>query len=183
MAVKRNLEIINESGQSLIEFMLMLPMMIGLILILVRVNSAIQVSIVDQQYARAQAHWLAFNSPNFPQRLKGGAPSLLINSFLNKPSNRMVIGVSENNAGEDSDYTPVATTQVIARSKAKAGQVAAPGDDTSERGTVGIRTTVAMCTQTNVMADGNGALQPLVASTLGENSRFDFCKGSIGSED
>ena len=177
---------IDDSGQSILEFMLMLPMMIGLVLILVRVNSAIQVSIVNQQYARAQAHWLAFNSPNFPQRLKGGKDSILINSFINKPSNRMVLGVSENNAsgGDDAQYTPEATTQIVARSKAKAGSDnTAPGDDSfTERGTVRIRTTVAMCTQTNVITGASGKLEGLTAGNLGEGAFFPFCVGSAGSE-
>ena len=187
MAVKQLSQITDDqSGQSILEFMLMLPMMIGLVLILVRVNSAIQVSIVNQQYARAQAHWLAFNSPNFPQRLKAGKPSLLINSFIDKPSNRMVIGVSENNAsgGDDAQYTPEATTQLVARSKAKAGpDNTAPGDDSfTERGTVRIRTTVAMCTQTNVISGISGKLEALTAGSLGEHAIFQFCLGAAGSE-
>ena len=61
MGVKRlNLK---EDGQSIVEFLVSLPLLVGLAVVLIRVNSAIQMSIVNQQYARAQTLNLTYNSP------------------------------------------------------------------------------------------------------------------------
>ena len=96
-----------ESGQSILEFLLMLPMLVGLVLILVRINTAIQVSIVNQQYARSHALWLNFNSAVYPQlALREG--HLTANN-----DNQMVIGVSDNTAPQDgTTFTPVASTSL-----------------------------------------------------------------------
>jgi len=45
----------SERGQSVLEFVFMLPILLGLIVIMVRSNTVIQMSIVNQKYARAQA--------------------------------------------------------------------------------------------------------------------------------
>ncbi len=44
-----------ESGQSVLEFLLLIPLIVALTVLLVKMNAVIQVSIVNQQYARAQA--------------------------------------------------------------------------------------------------------------------------------
>src|SRR4051812_43761116 len=92
MAVRSPRKKEGESAQALVEFLLLLPAVIVLIVVLVRVNSAIQVSIVNQQYARAQALWLAFNSPVFPE-LRHRVKDFQSGS---KMSNQMVIGVAQN---------------------------------------------------------------------------------------
>jgi hypothetical protein len=51
-----------EAGQSLLEFLLMFPMLLALVIVLIRVNTAIQISIVNQQYARAQTFVLTSNA-------------------------------------------------------------------------------------------------------------------------
>jgi len=71
---------------------------LALVIVLARVNMAIQVSIVNQQYATAQAHWLAFNSaPFFPQLF------LRVRNFQEAPKrgNLMILGVSSNTVPED----------------------------------------------------------------------------------
>ena len=81
----------NEEGQSVFEFLLMLPVMIGLVVIMAEVNTAIQVSIVDQQYARAEATFLTFNSPIYPER-----DAIRIPNLDQKGYNQMLIGVMDN---------------------------------------------------------------------------------------
>ena len=103
-----------ESGQSVFEFLIVLPMLIGMTIILIRVNTAIQISIVDQQYARAQVLFLAFNSPFYPA-LDKQSSQLVANG-----TSQMMVGVSDNPAGA-SNYSPKATVQLIARSKANSG--------------------------------------------------------------
>lgn len=141
-----------EGGQSLLEFMLMLPMMIGLVLILVRVNTAIQVSIVNQQYARAHALWLNFNSPNFPQL------GLREKNLTSHGDNQMVILVAGNAVPEGAKGLPEAATSYIARKK---GLPDREDKDSDERSLVRIRDTVTICTQSNVVRS-SGATRPVL---------------------
>jgi hypothetical protein len=175
----------NDEGQSVLEFLLMLPMMVGLVVILVRINTAIQISIVDQQYARAQTLTLAYNNPVFPL-LRLREPHLTAIGY-----NQMVLGVSDNPANNDEGhYTPKAATFYIARTKGKPS-----GEDQAqpnERALVRIRNTVTLCTQPNVMAKGGGPApilelknagseaSPVYVAVnnyqLGENPKqFDYC--------
>src|SRR5688500_8394742 len=95
-----------ETGQSILEFLMMLPMLIGFCIMLMRVNMAIQISIVNQQYARAQTLFLTFNSPHYPS-LERQVQDLTPNSM-----NQMLLGVSDNVAV--AGYTPKAPVQLIA---------------------------------------------------------------------
>ena len=138
------------SGQAMVEFLLLLPAVVILIVVMVRVNTAIQVSIVNQQYARAQALWLAFNSSVYPElrhRVKNFQSG-------NKMSNQMVIGVSQNSFPEEGDevYQPEATIQNVSR--LKTGGSDDPQTEPDARSKVRIRTTVSLCTQPNVVDGG-----------------------------
>lgn len=161
----------------------MLPMMVGLVLILVRVNTAIQVSIVNQQYARMHALWLAFNSPVYPQ-LKRRERNL-----TPQGDNQMLIGVSGNQAPVQGDYTPVAATSYVAR---KLG-VHPPGEDSQEadkRASVRIRDTVTLCTQSNVVK-AQGSMVPVLPLDPGtfvamgsfnlteDPQQFQYCHGGL----
>lgn len=178
----------DDSGQSVVEFLFLLPMMLGLVILLLRVNTAIQSSIVNQQYARAQAHWLTFNSPVYPEiRLR-------TNSFVTDRTryNRMVIGVSENSTvlSEDQEQRriePEASTQLVTRDKRKAGGEGEAQTEPTERGVVRIRTTVALCTQSNLV-NVNGTWVPIELGTdgslakLGEISDpsvFQYCRSPL----
>src|SRR4051812_17762912 len=100
----------NDEGQSVLKFLLMLPMMVALVVILVRINTAIQIAIVDQQYSRTQALALSYNSSVYPLlRLRN--PHL-----TDKGYNQMILGVSSNKA-DSNDYKPEAATHYIARKK------------------------------------------------------------------
>jgi hypothetical protein len=177
MAAKR-LAIIheNESGQSVLEFVFMLPVLLGLVVIMVRSNTVIQMSIVNQKYARAQALWLTFNSPHYPRLSfrKEGSPD---DQFVQFGFNRMVIGMSEQPV-DDTGGKAVASTQTIVRG----GVPAADGPSQSEpldRAKVRVRTTVALCTQTNAIVTSQG-LRPATADFIGEDTIFDYCRGADG---
>src|SRR4051812_32338299 len=101
-----------EEGQSIIEFLLMLPMLLGITMILIKLNIAIQIAIVDQQYARAQALFLAFNSPYYPSVQKREQ------RLVPSGTNQLITGVSDNaDEGGQGTYVPKATVQPITRSK------------------------------------------------------------------
>jgi len=160
---------LDEKGQSLLEFLFMLPLMIGLIVIMVRVNSAIQVSIVNQKYSRSMALSLAQNSPYYPRK------ELQADNFIQSGYNRMVIGVADKPIS-DTDNRAEATTQLVVRDQVIAGGEGAAQAEPVERALVRVRTTVSLCTHTIALAPGVVA----DASTIGENSVFPFCRGQEG---
>jgi len=133
------------SGQSLVEFLIMLPIVVSLATLMVRVNTVIQVSIVNQKYARAQALFLAYNSPYYPElRLRKRMKEL--------NSNELILGVSNKNApladsGQEYEPDPIIVS-IVSRGKPV-------GDDQSpepaQRGRVRVRSTVTLCTQVNVV--------------------------------
>ena len=163
----------SERGQSVLEFVFMLPILLGLIVIMVRSNTVIQMSIVNQKYARAQALWLTFNSPHYPRRSfrTPGSPG---DQFVQFGFNRMVIGMTETPV-DDTGGKATASMQAVVR-----GGVPAPdGPSQSEpidRAKVRVRTTVALCTQTNAIVTRQG-LKPTTADFIGENTVYDFCRG------
>ena len=163
---------LDEKGQSLLEFIFMLPLMIGLIVIMVRVNTAIQISIVNQKYSRSMAISLTQNSPYYPRK------ELQKTDFIGPGYNRMVVGVADKPI-QDTDKKPEATTQLVVRDQAQAGSASASGEaqaEPVERALVRVRTTVSLCTHTIALAPGI----PANASTIGENSVFPFCSGQEG---
>jgi len=172
---------LGDEGQSVLEFLLMLPMMVGLTIILVKVNTAIQISIVNQQYARAQALFLTFNSPQYPRLALREA------ALIAKNTNMMFIGVSQNQASSDDgdEYYPEAATQNVTRKSSPGGSNDSQAEP-PQRGLVRVRSIVALCTQPNFV--GSSPVLPLASSgttgtleasgqyNLGEGSRFDYCR-------
>ena len=165
----------HESGQSIIEFLLMMPIMVGMMVTLVKANTAAQLSIVNQQYARSHALWLAFNSPIYPER------RMVLQDFTNgQNSNQMVILVGEetnDEAKEDSNsgggaYHPSAPSYNIEKYNT-------PGKKTSSSGVakspslVRSFASVSLCTQSNAISVGSGIQ---TADKLGnKNVDFRFC--------
>lgn len=163
----------DQSGQSVIEFLLMLPLLVGMTLLLIKVNTAIQMSIVNQKYARAQALFIAFNSPVFPRR------GSIASNFVEKNTNQMVVGVSENSFTAEAieaaggDQQPEASTFNIAPRKV-AGGSDAPGEEPAKRKNIRIRNTVSLCTQVNVLGDGVP-----IERALGEQTKWEFCRSQV----
>lgn len=168
----------NDKGQSVIEFLLLLPLLVGLVSLLIKVNTAIQVSIVNQQYARAHIHWLAFNSAFFPQIAHRKV------NFIPKGYNRMVIGVSDNKAAsaETETYEPEATTQLVVRSGKAPKKDGSSKEELNERARVRVRNTISLCTQSNVITTGEMTAKNLIASGEGSGSKakmFMYCRGPL----
>jgi len=127
------------SGQSLIEFVLILPIIVGMLLVMVRVSSSIQVSIVNQKYSRQRVFEVADNGAYYPRLGR------FEEQFAPKLTNRMVIGVSEELATGES-IVPAATEQRITRnSRGESGSQEIQKEPDS-RGLVRVRNTVELCT-------------------------------------
>jgi len=174
------LESSNE-GQSLVEFLLMLPLTLGLTVILVRVNTVIQTSIVNQQYARAQAFMISQNSPVFPRR------ELRNSAALAAGWNSMTVGVSETRppsasdleGGGDEGFQPDAPQYLIARTRAKAGPEPEAQSEPDTLGKVRIRNTFTICTQANVFQGQYGwvPLSDMAESVGAQALGASFCRG------
>ncbi len=178
-----------EQGQSILEFLILLPMLVGITMILIRINTAIQISIVNQQYARAQTLFLAYNSAFYPELSKH-------DRLISNSTNQMIVGVSDNSEGSNqsgqTSYVPRATVQLVARTP----RIVAPNQPQEEpttRAKVRIRSTVTLCTPVISLSSGNGTGHAILAvtprlrppfdavgsSTLSEGSRFNYCGSPI----
>ncbi len=164
----------NRRGQSLVEFVLMLPVLVGMFFLLLRVNQAIQVSIVNQKYSRQRLFELVGNSPQYPD--VGKVPLL-----VQKSDNRMVIGVSEEStASIDADFQPSAPTMRITRSRrAAAGGSNENSVEPNRRANVRIRNTVEICTPLLVAKSGTSAVPLASALNDATFNRVTFCTGGI----
>ena len=151
---------LDSSGQSVMELLFMLPVIIAITVVMTRVNTAIQVSIVNQQYARAQAHWLAFNSAVYPEL------RLRTRDFMsaNRGYNQLLLGISgDTPPADETIYNPSAMVYEITRNKqVDSGANTIQAEQVSTRGKVRIRTTVSLCTQANVIGQGKTAVPLLV---------------------
>lgn len=185
MVVKSRSQVQTNSGQSVLEFLLLLPVLVGFVVVLVRVNTAMQISIVNQQYSRAHTLWLAFNSSIYPQFSQRDI------NFISKNYNRIVIGVAENSSPDEEDlsYRPVAMTQKITRKPKPGKDDSAVQQETDFRTEVRVRNTVTLCTQSNVII-GEGRSVPLTPENLrkfgeGQNksaSLFQYCRSPLENE-
>ncbi len=168
------MDVNQENGQSVIEFVLMLPMFIGLTIVLLRVNTAIQVSIANQQYARGFATFMVMNSPFYPvvgQKL----------NLISQRRNQLVLGVSDDLVGNNQNMvvTPKATVQMVPRTQSIRGS-----NDSQEeprlRAMVRIRNTVTLCTPSVVLSNGINISE---GQNLNEGSQMNsFCMSELKYE-
>ena len=163
-----------QAGQSIIEFLLLLPMLLGLLVIMTRVNQAIQSSIVNQQYLRSQVLFLAFNSNTYPERTPERPYRQRLTEFK---ANQLVMVLGANVIPEDVPAEdPISQTQVITRKKT-GGPKGQPGQEADQTGEVRIMTTASICTQSNVMR-GTAGIVPLNSGSLQEGvvpANFLYC--------
>lgn len=170
----------SEKGQSVIEFMIMLPVMIALPLLLLQVCTAIQIGIVGQKYARSETLRIAANSPVFPA-LYVRIPYMADPQYA---YNQMIVGTSDEKVGSTTQVEPVAPMVEIARPGAKHKGSNDRGEP-NQRTAIRIRSTVHLCTQPNVI--GGQPILPLNSSPpfeptglyrLSTNGEIDLCGGS-----
>lgn len=179
----------NDEGQSVMEFLVMMPVLLALVVLVVKIHTAIQISIVNQKYARGRTLFLTYNSPVYPARLGSrdlGPNGLATTELINKHYNRMVIGVSALTVSAEEDFgslTPRALTQLVARSRATATGSNEDKSEPERRSLVRIRTTVALCTPSWVIRMGSryeswASSQDLLGSEFSPAS-FAYCRSPL----
>jgi hypothetical protein len=139
MAAKRR----RESGQSMIEFAFLVPLVIALLMIMIQVEMAISGAIVNQKYSRAQLHFLSFNARWYPEyrpfmpRNNGGV------------MRRFWVGVEDSLDHTNVNRAPVAQTFKIGVKKPAGDDAAGDAilnDPKQGRQNVRIRVTAFICT-------------------------------------
>ncbi|MDR3607403.1 MAG: hypothetical protein P4M08_08485 [Oligoflexia bacterium] len=145
---RRKPDVRDQSGQSVLEFLLTLPLMVGLAVLMIRVNTVIQMGIVNQQYVRAQTLYVSDNAADYPQR--PGFISVLASSQYNQ---LVVAMVEPQELAGDPATSPPATTYRIAP-KTLNGFNNNDQTEAALRGVLRIRSTVTLCIPTLVSSSG-----------------------------
>lgn len=158
----------DDSGQSVLEFLLILPVMMAVVMLMIRVNTAIQMSVVDQKYARSQITFLAANASEYPQRAG------IITELGKDGMNQLVVGVSEDaprdtEGGEGAETA--ASTYYIGRRPGGMGEDPANGDSISKRVTIRVRNTVTICLPM-ISFGGTPAFDP--GGTSGTGPKYNY---------
>jgi hypothetical protein len=166
----------HQSGQSILEFLVTLPLMLGLVMLMIRVNTYIQMGVVNQQYARAQTLFVSGNGAEYPQR------PLVITNLAKARYNQFVVAISDNEQSLDADpNTPqLATTYHIVPPGAPVGNDNAQTEAT-QRGNLRVRSSVTLCLPMLVSGGTplrpiNGFIQPGAAAGPGTSAQqFVYC--------
>ena len=153
----------NQSGQSILEIVFVLPFLFLFVGLLFKLNLSIQTAINNQQYARSQIYVLTSNSPEYP-RLEFRLSSTL---FKAAKQDEMILGVADPEAitqasNNDSSMDPIPQVQKISRNKTVKGSDER-GDQT-KRSDIRIRNTAALCTQLNDQPTGTSERWPFKMS-------------------
>ena len=166
----------DQSGQSLLEFLLTFPLMIGLVMITVRVNTAIQMAIVDQKYSRAQTLFLTLNAANYPPvRFRTNS------SNFSRGYHVMNAGVSDNLATNDAGFEPEASKQKIVKSRNSAGGSTEDQAEPDQRSEVRIRNTVTLCTPSFSIGSGTNRVMMVGGPDreVQNASEFAYCNNPL----
>lgn len=165
--------LINNKGQSVIEFLFFLPLIVGIFYIIFLSNNAIQISIVNQKYVRAQTLFLNLNSPVYP-RID------LRENMASDGTNMFITGISGNvNETGGESYSPEAAEQKITRPGSRNLGSEDPQAEPRDRGIVRVRSTLAICTQPNFLLNSSGEIQTLTSSAYAEGVKFDYCRSQL----
>jgi len=183
-------DLLSCAGQSVIEFLIVLPLMVGLVMLMTRVNTAIQVSIVNQQYARAQALFISYNSPTYPSLWTR------VDASDKLGYNQLIMGMSNEKITDGDDFTeanrqPDAVEITISKKGGGSDDKQAEPDLRSK---VHVRTTVTLCSQSNVIRNQGGTYWPILelgpgekgfqsqsSNRLTEGVAFDYCRAPEGT--
>lgn len=163
-----------EAGQSLVEFLLLLPVVIGMVVILLRMNSAITTSIVNQKHVRMMVFRLNGNSAVYPVlRTREEFIENFASPEKGRFYNRMQIGLAARPIDETDDK-PEANVRLVARSPELSRGKGPDHAEPEERGYVRVRTTMDICTQTNFV-EVSGNKRVLDEDVMTEGMVLDFC--------
>ncbi len=174
----------DESGQSILEIVFILPFLFTFIALLYKINMAAQIAINNVQYARSQMFILTANSAEYPRlsfRFAGFGP---IPNIHTEGHARMVLGVADPEAVERIDVAgqlePIPPIQNIARRGTTQPGSNAAGEP-KNRTDVRVRNTVAICTQFNSAKDGGRVLDwyPSLLARMSGSKRWPFGENTV----
>lgn len=138
-----------ESGQALIEFIMLIPLLMAFVWYMVHVNVAINKSIVGQKSARSQLFLKLFNHRSGPIR----------NDFGNTDRSHFYVGVSsEVVQGAARPVAPLEALGIGASPKKNPDANDEPGEAPPGvlRQRVRVRTVFGICTHRKQLPDGSG---------------------------
>lgn len=130
-------------GQSVLEFLFLLPVMVSLTLLLIRVNTAIQIGIVNEQWVREMVLYISGNGAIYPRR-----PAIMTD-LANLGYNQIVLGMasdyvaSSDGWGDGSNGAVDAPVYNIAGNKVLGSDAAQ--EEPSNRSRIRVRSTVTLC--------------------------------------
>lgn len=148
-----DLNLKDESGQSLLEVVFLIPFLFMFVGLLYKIMMVMQMAMVNTQYARSQLYVLTANSSEYP-RLEF---RLFPNMFANQQQDRMILGVSDPEAlmsstGLEGTIEQIPQTQKIQRTGATVLGSDERGE-VSKRTEIRVRNTVGICTQLNAVSN------------------------------
>jgi len=175
----------SESGQGMIETLLVLPLIVGLFVLTMRVFSTIQISIVNQKYVRRHALALAGNSAVYPMAEHRRSK----HQTEGRKTNVMVLGMTDFVPGIGSDPEDGASEQIVPKpqvmriARARSGDASGsnPSAEPEETSLIRVRTTLGLCVPSAVIAAKAGK-EALHAKTLREGIKgqdFLYCQGNL----
>lgn len=149
----------NQSGQSILEVVFVLPFLFLFVGLLFKLNLSIQTAINNQQFARSQIYVLTANSPEYP-RLQFRQSA---NLFKAVKQDQMILGVADPSGitqanNNDGQIDPIPQIQKIGRNKTVRGSD--DRGDQKKRSDIRIRNTSALCTQLNNLPTGSSQRWP-----------------------
>lgn len=149
----------NQSGQSILEVVFVLPFLFLFVGLLFKLNLSIQTAINNQQFARSQVYVLTANSPEYP-RLQFRQSATL---FKAAKQDQMILGVADPSGitqanNNDGQIDPIPQIQKIGRNKTVKGSD--DRGDQAKRSDIRVRNTSALCTQINSLPTGTSQRWP-----------------------
>ena len=171
----------DESGQSLIEVLFLMPLVVVVVVLLYRSNAAIQMSIVNQKQLRGQALYVAMNSPTYPdlQMRRSGESSMERVGY-----SAFVMGVTDDPTSDArGQLNAVAQVQAFGRPGRRIrGDTDCSEADPTSRSKICLKTAIEFCTQINAIPGTSGVTR--YPDGLGENMQSAmgsaFCRSAYG---
>lgn len=159
-----------EEGQSLLEVVFIFPFLFLFIGLLFKMNMAVQMSIVNTQYARIQAYVLTLNSPEYPRIEFRRSPKM----FGLGGQDLMVLGVSDPSAltasAGEGEMPAIPQIEKVGRKGTTVKGSDDPGEPKLRTG-IRVRNTASICTQMN--SNGSTMLDEVSIPSLG-SKRWPF---------
>lgn len=158
-------------GQTLLEFLIVLPLILVFIKITLKVNAASQISINNQKALHSKILDLASNSPFFPRIANHEV------SFVKKNRNFMTIGMVAGPFDDANPATQIAPIHEISRDPATQAIKGPPGQEARSTTGVRVRTSAGMCPQV-IAINVNGRWDHYSHLTVSDKTQpFPFCEG------